>query len=67
MKNKAKEPHRVQFYEWKTGKVLPRPKTIEEIKDENLKEEVAIIAVKKYLPFIKRKNKLLEAWKEIKW
>ena len=61
-----KKPHRVQFYEWKTGKVLPRPTTIEEIEDEDLKEELALMATKKYIPFIRKKTKLLQAWKEVK-
>ena len=61
-----KTPHRVQIYEWKTGKVLPKPKTIENIKDNKLKEELALIAIKKYLPFVNKKTKLLDSWKEIK-
>ena len=62
----AKKPHRVQLYEWKTGKVLPKPKTLAEIDDEKLREDLAIVAVKKYLPFIKTKSKLIKAWKEVK-
>lgn len=66
MEKETKKPHRVQIYEWKVGKVLPRPNTVQEIKDEDLKEEVALIAIRKYLPFVKRKNKLLNIWKETK-
>ena len=66
MKFTSKKPHRVQLYEWKSGKVLPKPKTIAQIDDENLKEELALIAVKKYLPFIKKKTKLIKIWKELK-
>ena len=66
MKITSKKPHRVQLWEWKSGKVLPKPKTIAEIDDDSLKEELALIAVKKYLPFIKRKTKLINVWKEIK-
>ena len=61
-----KKPHRVQIYEWKKGKVLPKPKTIAEIKDPSLKEELALLAIKKYLPYVNKKTKLIEAWKEVK-
>ena len=45
-------PNRVQIWEWKKGKVIPKPKTIQKIKDEKLREEVALLAIKKYLPFV---------------
>ena len=61
-----KKPHRVQLYEWKIGKVLPKPKTIAEIDDVDLKEEIALTAIKKYLPYVNKKTKLLKVWKEIK-
>ena len=53
---------RTQLWEWKTKKVIPKPKTIEKIEDEKKKEEIAMIAISHYLPFVS-KNRLL---KEIK-
>jgi hypothetical protein len=49
-------PHRVQLWEWKTGKVIPKPKTLKKLPDEQLREELALLAIKKYLPFIKSKK-----------
>jgi len=54
-----KKPHRVQIYEWTTGKVIPKPKTIEKIEDKELRENIALCAIKKYLPFVSKK-KILE-------
>jgi hypothetical protein len=46
------KPSRKQIYMWRAGKALPKPKTIQKIKDEKLREEVALLAIKKYLPFV---------------
>ena len=66
MKITPKKPHRVQLYEWRKGKVLPKPKTIAEIDNKKLKEDLALIAIKKYLPYVSKKTKLLKAWEEVK-
>jgi len=49
-------PHRVQIYEWKTGKVIPKPKTIKKIEDEKIRKEMALIAISHYLPFLDKKD-----------
>lgn len=61
-----KIPHRVQIYEWKTGKVLPKPTSLKSVQDNSLKEELALIAIKRYLPYVQTQKKLLEVWREIK-
>jgi len=57
----TKYPHRMQLYEWKNGKVIPKPKTLQKIDDVKLREEMAIIAINHYLPFVKDKKKILKA------
>jgi hypothetical protein len=52
-------PSRVQIWEWRKGKVIPKPKTIKKINSKELREELAVNAIKKYLPFIS-KEKLKE-------
>jgi hypothetical protein len=54
--------NRTQLWEWKTKKVIPKPKTIEKIEDKEKKEEVAMIAISHYLPFVS-KNRLLKELK----
>jgi len=55
---------RKTFWEWKTGKTIPKPKTIAKIKDKKLKEEAAIFAIKKYIPFVSKEKLILELIKE---
>jgi len=47
---------RKQLYLWKSGKALPKPKTLEKIEDKKIREEAALIAIKKYLPFVSKKR-----------
>jgi len=52
--------HRKKIWEWKNGKSIPRIKTIEKIKDKELRENVALWAIKKYLPYVSKKRILEE-------
>ena len=58
--------HRKTLWTYRSGKAIPRLLVFKKIKDTSLKEELALIAIKKYLPYVKTKNKLLKTWEEIK-
>ena len=60
----TKYPHRMQLYEWKNGKVIPKPKTLQKIDDVKLREEMAIVAISHYLPFINKESLLKEVEKD---
>jgi hypothetical protein len=61
--NNTEIPHRVQLWEWKTGKVIPKPKTIEKIKDKKLQVEVSLKAIEPYLHFIPKEKLLIKLMK----
>ncbi len=58
--------HRKTLWAYRSGKALPRLLVFKKINDDKLKEELALIAIKKYLPYVNKKNKLLNVWKEVK-
>jgi len=60
------ELSRKTLWTYKTGKAMPRLSIVKKIKDPSLKEELALLAIKKYLPYVNKKTKLIEAWKEVK-
>jgi hypothetical protein len=58
--NNTNIPHRVQLYEWKKGKVIPKPKTIEKIQDKNLQADISLKAIEPYLQFIPKEKLLIK-------
>lgn len=60
------ELSRKTLWSYRKGKAIPRLFIFKKIKDSKLKEELALIAIKKYLPYVSKKNKLLKIWEEVK-
>ena len=58
--------HRKTLWSYRKGKAIPRLFVFKKIEDPSLKEELALIAIKKYLPYVNKKTKLLKAWEEVK-
>ena len=58
--------HRKTLWSYRKGKSIPRLFVFKKIDDPSLKEELALIAIKKYLPYVSKKTKLLKAWEEVK-
>jgi hypothetical protein len=55
---------RKTLWEWKRGKSIPKPKTLKKIKNGQLREEAALLAIKNYLKFVSKEKLLLELMKE---
>jgi len=55
---------RKQIWEWKRKNAIPKPKTLKNITDKQLREEMAIVAISHYLPFISKESLLKEIEKE---
>jgi len=58
--------HRKTLWAYRTGKAVPRLLVFKKVEDKDLKEELALIAIKNYLPYVNKKTKLLQVWKEVK-
>ena len=55
---------RKQIWEWKRKNAIPKPKTLQKIDDVKLREEMAIVAISHYLPFINKESLLKEVEKD---